>query len=238
MTQRDPTTRRGLRAVSSGGDHYADWQSVYEDNAVWIYRTIYARVGNKPDAEDLTAEVFLAALRPLRLTVTKAEVRAYLRTTARTVLAAHWRETLGREITSIPDTQDIADQPPRPMSPSAPPGTCQSSLGCPAGKLSSNSGTALPAMLFDQGVSREDWYHRRQRQGAAASGIAPGRPDQRPGRVMNPRGLRRYVDDLLRGADPSPFAPMILRRHRSVPRSSCAPVDPVTTHPARSSSPS
>lgn len=112
MTQRDPTTRRGLRAVSSGGDHYADWQSVYEDNAVWIYRTIYARVGNKPDAEDLTAEVFLAALRPLRLTVTKAEVRAYLRTTARTVLAAHWRETLGREITSIPDTQDIADQLP------------------------------------------------------------------------------------------------------------------------------
>lgn len=121
MTQRDPTTRRGLRAVSSGGDHYADWQSVHEDNAVWIYRTIYARVGNKPDAEDLTAEVFLAALRLLRLTVTKAEVRAYLRTTARTVLAAHWRETLGREITSIPDTQDIADQPPRPMSPSAPP---------------------------------------------------------------------------------------------------------------------
>ncbi|WP_078280997.1 RNA polymerase sigma factor [Mycobacteroides franklinii] len=112
MTQRDPTARRGLRAVPTGGDHYANWQSVYEDNVVWVYRTLYARVGNKPDAEDLTAEVFLAALRPLRLTVTKAEVRAYLRTTARTVLAAHWRETLGREITSIPDMQDIADRPP------------------------------------------------------------------------------------------------------------------------------
>ncbi|GAB5904272.1 RNA polymerase sigma factor [Mycobacteroides chelonae] len=112
MTQRDPTARRGLRAVPAGSDHYADWQSVYQDNAVWVYRTIYARVGNKPDAEDLTAEVFLAALRPLRLTVTKAEVRAYLRTIARTVLAAHWRETLGREITTIPDMQDIADLPP------------------------------------------------------------------------------------------------------------------------------
>jgi RNA polymerase sigma-70 factor (ECF subfamily) len=66
-------------------------------------------VGNRADAEDLTAEVFLAALRPLRLTASVGEIRAYLRTTARTVLAAHWRETLGREITSIDD--DI-EQPP------------------------------------------------------------------------------------------------------------------------------
>jgi RNA polymerase sigma-70 factor (ECF subfamily) len=43
------------------------------------------------------------------LTASVGEIRAYLRTTARTVLAAHWRETLGREITSIDD--DI-EQPP------------------------------------------------------------------------------------------------------------------------------
>ncbi|MGA8125465.1 MAG: RNA polymerase sigma factor, partial [Mycobacterium sp.] len=71
-------------------------------------RTIYARVGNRADAEDLTAEVFLAALRPLRLTASVGEVRGYLRVTARTVLAAHWRETLGREITSMDDIE----QPP------------------------------------------------------------------------------------------------------------------------------
>lgn len=34
---------------------------------------------------------------------------SYLRATARTVLAAHWRETLGREITSIDDIE----QPPQ-----------------------------------------------------------------------------------------------------------------------------
>jgi RNA polymerase sigma-70 factor (ECF subfamily) len=66
-------------------------------------------VGNRADAEDLTAEVFLAALRPLRLTASVGEVRAYLPATARTVLAAHWRETLGREITSI---EDDMEQPP------------------------------------------------------------------------------------------------------------------------------
>jgi RNA polymerase sigma-70 factor, ECF subfamily len=47
-------------------------------------------------------------LRPLRLTVTAAEVRAYLRATARTVLAAHWRQTLGLEITSIDDLAQAA----------------------------------------------------------------------------------------------------------------------------------
>jgi RNA polymerase sigma factor (sigma-70 family) len=95
--------------VASSDDRYPDWEAVYQDNAIWVYRTIFARVANRADAEDLTAEVFLAALRPLRLTASVAEVRAYLRNTARTVLAAHWRQTMGREITDIED--DIAAPP-------------------------------------------------------------------------------------------------------------------------------
>jgi RNA polymerase sigma-70 factor (ECF subfamily) len=98
---------RPLRAVPNDG--YADWEAVYRDNVTWVYRTLFARVGNRADAEDLTTEVFLAALRPLRLSASVGEVRAYLRATARTVLAAHWRETLGREITSIDDIEKPAD---------------------------------------------------------------------------------------------------------------------------------
>ena len=103
----DSVAPRPLRVVT--GDGYPDWEAVYQDNATWVYRTIYARVGNRADAEDLTAEVFLAALRPLRLTASVGEIRGYLRTTARTVLAAHWRETLGREITSIEDIEQPPD---------------------------------------------------------------------------------------------------------------------------------
>jgi RNA polymerase sigma factor (sigma-70 family) len=102
----EPADPRPLRAVPNDG--YTDWEAVYQDNADWVYRTLFARVGNRADAEDLTTEVFLAALRPLRLTASIGEVRAYLRATALTVLAAHWRETLGREITSIDDIE----QPP------------------------------------------------------------------------------------------------------------------------------
>jgi RNA polymerase sigma-70 factor (ECF subfamily) len=102
----NPASGPRLRAVPDAGGRYPDWEAVYQDNATWVYRTIFARVGNRHDAEDLTAEVFLAALRPLRINATVAEVRAYLRATARTVLAAHWRETMGREITSIDDFAD------------------------------------------------------------------------------------------------------------------------------------
>ena len=93
-----PPERR-LRAVD--GDAYADWDEIYADNVVRLYRLIYSKVGNRPDAEDLTAEVFLAALGPLRLSVSRGEVRAYLLRTAQTVLASFWRRRLGSEVTTI-----------------------------------------------------------------------------------------------------------------------------------------
>ena len=102
------------------GDAYADWESVYRDNVERLYRLMYARVGNRPDAEDLTSEVFSTALRPLRLASSKGEVRSYLLVTARTVLASHWRRRLGLPVTSIDPESDIAYllEPPLPEQPS------------------------------------------------------------------------------------------------------------------------
>jgi RNA polymerase sigma factor (sigma-70 family) len=95
-----------LRVVDT--DAYADWESVYRDNVGRLYRLMYSRVGNRPDAEDLTSEVFRTALRPLRLGSSKGEVRAYLLTTAQTVLASHWRRHLGLSVTSIDPESDSA----------------------------------------------------------------------------------------------------------------------------------
>jgi RNA polymerase sigma-70 factor, ECF subfamily len=80
---------------------YPGWEAIYADNVERIYRLMYAKVGNRHDAEDLTSQVFLTALGPLRATASVGEVRAYLLTTARTVLAAHWRSTLGHQVTVI-----------------------------------------------------------------------------------------------------------------------------------------
>jgi RNA polymerase sigma factor (sigma-70 family) len=82
---------------------YVGWEDVYETNVGWVYRLLYARVGNRMDAEDLTSEVFLAALRPLRTTASRREVRAYLKATIRTVLAEHWRRQFTVEITQLGD---------------------------------------------------------------------------------------------------------------------------------------
>lgn len=87
-------------------DAYTDWESVYRDNIDRLYRLMYARVGNRPDAEDLTSEVFRTALGPLNMALSKGEVRAYLLVTARTVLASHWRRSLGLPITSIDPDAD------------------------------------------------------------------------------------------------------------------------------------
>lgn len=100
-----PDSRPRLHLVQ--GETYADWESVYLDNVHRIYRLMYSKVGNKPDAEDLTAEVFLTVLKPMRMSASVGEVRAYLLATARTVLASHWRRTLGREVTTI-DVEDVA----------------------------------------------------------------------------------------------------------------------------------
>ena len=89
-------------------DAYGDWESVYRDNVDRLYRLMYARVGNRPDAEDLTSEVFTRALRPLQLSASKGEVQAYLLLTARTVLATHWRRRLGQPVTTIDPESDLS----------------------------------------------------------------------------------------------------------------------------------
>lgn len=113
MTE-DPPDQPVLRALS--GDGYSSWDDVYVDNVVWIYRLLYGKVGNRPDAEDLTTEVFLAALGPLRLSAGRPEIRAYLAKTAQSVLARYWRQRLGAEATTIDvaSAQRFVDDPAQP----------------------------------------------------------------------------------------------------------------------------
>ena len=90
------------------GAAYPDWDAVYRDNVTWVYRLMFGKVGNQPDAEDLTAEVFMTALRPMRVSATVPEVRKYLRMTASTVLASYWKDRMGREVTVIEN--DVPDE--------------------------------------------------------------------------------------------------------------------------------
>lgn len=105
--------RPPLRVV--GGESYADWEAVYADNLLGVYRLVFRQVGNRPDAEDLTEEVFLAALPRLDLPAPVPSVRAYLSATVRTVLADHWR----RHYAAPPVTAFADDLPARAVEPPA-----------------------------------------------------------------------------------------------------------------------
>src|SRR5256885_4337620 len=102
-----PASRSGgvLRWVT--GESYASWESIYRDNVDRLYRLMYAKVGNAADAEDLTAEVFGSAVPRLRTGAHLGEVRAYLLAVGRTVLADHWRRTLGRPLSTV-DPDELA----------------------------------------------------------------------------------------------------------------------------------
>jgi RNA polymerase sigma-70 factor, ECF subfamily len=89
------------------GDSYADWDAVYAESVEVVYRLVYRQVGNRPDAEDLTMEVFLAALPRLRLPAPIHSVRGYLAATVRTVVADHWRRHY-----AAPPTTDVVDSIP------------------------------------------------------------------------------------------------------------------------------
>lgn len=99
------SVRPPLGAVAD--DAYHDWDEIYLDNVVRVYRLLYAKVGNRADTEDLTTEVFLAAYRPLRINASRGEVRAYLLATTRTVLATFWRTRLRMQVTTIDEDIDL-----------------------------------------------------------------------------------------------------------------------------------
>jgi RNA polymerase sigma factor (sigma-70 family) len=162
-----------LRVVDA--DYYPDWEAVYRDNVARVYGLMFGKVGNRADAEDLTAEVFLAALRPLRVSATVGEVRAYLTATARTVLAAHWRRTLGREITTI-------DEQPEPIaSTTASTASDESAMAARAAKVLDELPEQYRRILrlrFLEGYS--------VREAAAALGVSVGNA-----KVLQHRALRR-----------------------------------------------
>lgn len=59
-----------------------------------IYSFLFARVGNRPDAEDLTQQVALKALPRLHESASQPAIRSYLYATARSVLGAFWSNRL------------------------------------------------------------------------------------------------------------------------------------------------
>ena len=68
-----------------------EFQSFYQENLGPIYHYIYSNVRNQQEAEDLTSQVFLKALRSLDLKRSMQSAQAWLFRVARTTIADYWR---------------------------------------------------------------------------------------------------------------------------------------------------
>lgn len=67
------------------------FEAIYDEHVVSIYRFIHARVGNRPDAEDLTAQVFMRAVEQLDTSRHPGQVSAWLYRVSQNLIADYWR---------------------------------------------------------------------------------------------------------------------------------------------------
>ncbi len=67
------------------------FQTLYQEKFEPIYRYVYSNVGNREDAEDLTAEIFLKAIKSIDQERSPQSIQKWLYLIAHTTIADYWR---------------------------------------------------------------------------------------------------------------------------------------------------
>jgi RNA polymerase sigma-70 factor, ECF subfamily len=67
------------------------FEAIYDEHVMAIHRFVYARVGNRPDAEDLTGQVFMRAVEQLDVDRPAPQISAWLYRVAQNAVADYWR---------------------------------------------------------------------------------------------------------------------------------------------------
>ncbi len=87
------------------------FRALYEANASAIYQAVFRMVGNREEAEDLTAQVFTKALGLIDWARDAASQRAWLFQVARTTVADYWRARYQLQTTSLDLLLDAGWEP-------------------------------------------------------------------------------------------------------------------------------
>jgi len=78
------------RATARGTD-VQEFQTFYQENLSLIYRFVYSKVGNREEAEDLTSQIFIKAVRGVDHERGAQSTQKWLFQVARTTIADYWR---------------------------------------------------------------------------------------------------------------------------------------------------
>jgi RNA polymerase sigma-70 factor (ECF subfamily) len=83
-----------------------EMQSFYQENLTLIYRYIYSKVGNREEAEDLTSQTFVKAVRGVDYQRGPQSMQKWLFQIARTTVADYWRSYYRASISSLEELLD------------------------------------------------------------------------------------------------------------------------------------
>lgn len=102
----------GTRGITGGNkrqwsqDVQEEFQTFYQENLGLIYRYIYSKVGNREEAEDLTSQIFLKAVRGIDAERSPQSMQKWLFQVARTTIADHWRIYYRASVSSLEELLD------------------------------------------------------------------------------------------------------------------------------------
>ena len=82
------------------------FQTFYQEKLGIIYRYVYSKVGNREEAEDLTSQIFMKAVRNMDATRGPLSIQKWLFQVARTTLADYWRTYYRGSIRSLDELLD------------------------------------------------------------------------------------------------------------------------------------
>ena len=121
VPQRVLSSDQREEAQRQGGRNVQQIQTFYQENLLLIYRYIYSKVGNREEAEDLTSQTFIKAVRGVDYQRSPQSVQKWLFQIARTTVADYWRSYYRAPISSLEELLDAgwegpAEEEPVPVS--------------------------------------------------------------------------------------------------------------------------
>jgi RNA polymerase sigma-70 factor (ECF subfamily) len=97
----DAGSSMGKAGAASSAIDAQSFRTLYQENLGVVYRFIYSKVGNREEAEDLTSQVFLKAVRGLDRERGSQSIQSWLYQVARTTIADYWRAFYKVRATSL-----------------------------------------------------------------------------------------------------------------------------------------
>lgn len=118
--QREQRSSQVARDVGiAGGANVQEFQAFYQEHIGLMYRFVYSKVGNREEAEDLTSQIFMKAVRGMDTERGSLSMQKWLFQVARTTIADYWRTYYRIASSSLDELVDAGWEGPAMVEPIA-----------------------------------------------------------------------------------------------------------------------